>query len=426
MGRSTARHGRYGGASSATRLTEPKTRARAPGGPIFGLCTAVVLADQSKAFERMGTAWLRKVMDGWKFPRWVREAFDALLRARGVRACIGGVLGYVRVLARGLGMGNTPSPFPWCFGYDPIISAAFEATGVKPPTYVDDFSALVWGPEQALAVEIFIMAAGHAAGLRIDAHTRSSFHARSGIDAAIRILKALPVKIHAVGYQGDFRVTGIPGVLTRRILDPGFIEQWARLGWIEHFPCRCIVKTQVIPSSRVEEWAAALSESPFGPGSVSDHGPYLGACLHCRAHGSLAGTDIGDWHRHAADGARYATWTRATGTIVRRADESEQAIGPHAQKASPWNIYVISVAYFPAQIAEPTAEHRKAIRGAARTMVGAGKVIPMEFLHAMPPASPLGPGATPGAPTRRSPPRASSPKLGGLGPPVPRPTSSSA
>ena len=115
-------------------------------------------------------AWLRKVMDGWKFSRWMREAFDALLRARGVRACIGGVLGYVRTLARGLGMGNTPSPFPWCLGYDPFIFAVHEATGVRPPAYVDDLSALVWGPEQALAVEIFVMAAGHAAGLRVDAH----------------------------------------------------------------------------------------------------------------------------------------------------------------------------------------------------------------------------------------------------------------
>ena len=74
-------------------------------------CPAVVLADQSKAFERMGMAWLRKVMDGWKFTGWVREAFDSLLRARGVRACIGGVPGYVRMLAGGLGMGNTPGPF---------------------------------------------------------------------------------------------------------------------------------------------------------------------------------------------------------------------------------------------------------------------------------------------------------------------------
>ena len=152
----------------------------------------------------------------------------------------------------------------------------FEATGVKPPTYVDDFSSLVWGPEQALAVEIFIMAARHAAGPQIDAHSCSSFHADSGIDEAKRILRALPVKVYAVGYQGGFRVTRIPGVLIRHILDPQFTEQWAMLSWIEHFPCRCIVKTQVTPNSRVEERAAALSESPFGPSSVSDRGPYLG------------------------------------------------------------------------------------------------------------------------------------------------------
>ena len=109
-------------------------------------CPAVVLADQSKAFERMGMAWLRKVMQGWRFPAWVQEAFDSLLRERGVRACIGGVLGCIRALARGLGMGNTPSPFLWCLGYDPIVFAVHEATGVRPPTYVDDLSALVWGP----------------------------------------------------------------------------------------------------------------------------------------------------------------------------------------------------------------------------------------------------------------------------------------
>ena len=67
---------------------------------------------------------------------------------------------------------------------------------------------------------------------------------------------------------------------------------------------------------------------------------------------------------------------------MRRADDSGLAIGSHAQKAGEWNVYVISSAYYPAQIAEPTPEHRKAIRGAARVMVGAGKAVPLEFLHA--------------------------------------------
>ena len=345
-------------------------------------CPGVVLADQSKAFERLGMVWLRKVMDGWKFPRWVREAFDSLLKARGVRACIGGVLGCVRALARGLGMGNTPSPFLWCLAYDPIIFAVHEATGVRPPTYVDDLSALVWGPGQALAVEVFIMAAGLAAGLRVDAHTCTTFHASSGIGAAKAILGAMPVAVHAVGRDGGFRVTGVPGALTRTLLEAKLGAGWAAGCRIEHHPCRCIVKTQVIPGSRVEEWARALSESPFGANSAVDHGPYLGACLHCRAHGALGATEGGEWQASAAEGARHATWTRATGMITRRATESDQAVGSHAQKASEWNVYAISTTYYPAQIAEPTSEHRGAIRRAARVMVGSGRAIPLEFLHA--------------------------------------------
>ena len=93
-------------------------------------CPAALLADQSKAFERIGLEWIAMVMDGWGFPKWVRAAFDALLLRRGVRACIGGVLGYVRYLERGLGMGNTPRPFVWCLGYDPVIADVSDAVGV--------------------------------------------------------------------------------------------------------------------------------------------------------------------------------------------------------------------------------------------------------------------------------------------------------
>ena len=238
-------------------------------------------------------------------------------------------------------------------------------------------SGLVWGPEQALVVDIFVMAAGHAAGLRIDAHSCSSLHAQSGIDATRRILRVLPVSVHAVGYHGGFRVTDVPGTLTRRLLEPGFTEQWARLSWIEHFPCRCIVKIQVIPNSRVEEWADALCESPFGVGSVSDHGPYLGACLHCRAHGSLGG-------RRTAIGKN----TLPTGLATPRG-RARQVRSSGAPTSRSWlrpmrGTFTSSrsLTYYPAQIAEPTAEHRKAIRGAAKVMVGAGKVMPLEFLHA--------------------------------------------
>eukprot|EP00972_Heterocapsa_arctica_P010313 1515321-Heterocapsa_arctica.AAC.1 len=72
-------------------------------------CPAVVLADQSKAFERMGLAWLRLVLDAWDFPAWVRESLLALVSGRGVRACIAGGMGAIRAIRRGLGMGGPAS-----------------------------------------------------------------------------------------------------------------------------------------------------------------------------------------------------------------------------------------------------------------------------------------------------------------------------
>ena len=150
-------------------------------------CPAVVLADQSKAFERMSMAWLCKVMEGWRFPTWVQKAFDSLLKERGVRACRRSPR-VCQSSREGSGNGQHTQPVPLVPRVRPY-SLRDSATGVKPPTYVDDLSALVWGPDQALAVELFVMAAGHAAGLRIDAHSCSSFHDHSGIDEAKEVLE---------------------------------------------------------------------------------------------------------------------------------------------------------------------------------------------------------------------------------------------
>eukprot|EP00972_Heterocapsa_arctica_P063049 9302402-Heterocapsa_arctica.AAC.1 len=116
----------------------------------------------------MGLAWLNLVLDAWNFPAWVRESLLALVSGQGVRAWVAGGMGAVRAIRRGLGIGGPASPFLWCLGYDPIIFALEQATGTEPPTYVDDLAGLVWGPAHALRAEIFLLAAGHLAGLRID------------------------------------------------------------------------------------------------------------------------------------------------------------------------------------------------------------------------------------------------------------------
>eukprot|EP00972_Heterocapsa_arctica_P095344 14061691-Heterocapsa_arctica.AAC.1 len=77
-------------------------------------------------------------------------------------------------------MGGPASPFLWCLGYDPIIFALEQATSTEPPTYVDDLAGLVWGPAHALRAELFLLAAGHLAGLVVDTHTCSSLSAPWG------------------------------------------------------------------------------------------------------------------------------------------------------------------------------------------------------------------------------------------------------
>eukprot|EP00972_Heterocapsa_arctica_P065926 9727153-Heterocapsa_arctica.AAC.1 len=83
-------------------------------------------------------------------------------------------------------MGGPASPFLWCLAYDPIIYALEEATNTPAPTYVDDLAGLVWGPAHALRAELFLLAAGHLAGLAIDVHTCSELIAPWGRKHATR------------------------------------------------------------------------------------------------------------------------------------------------------------------------------------------------------------------------------------------------
>eukprot|EP00972_Heterocapsa_arctica_P103525 15257374-Heterocapsa_arctica.AAC.1 len=50
------------------RQSVPPTPSRLPGSS----AKAVVLGDQSKAFERVADAWISQVMDAWAFPAWAK------------------------------------------------------------------------------------------------------------------------------------------------------------------------------------------------------------------------------------------------------------------------------------------------------------------------------------------------------------------
>ena len=131
---------------------------------------AVILEDQSKAFERLSHAWLVEVLRRWGLPRWLlRGLLDQVWR-RAVRSGLGGRLGPVRLLLRGLGMGGTASVLLWNMGYDPVSTAVELATAVEIPSYVDDGEMLAYGPKQVVAASVMLLVAGHCAGLVAEAH----------------------------------------------------------------------------------------------------------------------------------------------------------------------------------------------------------------------------------------------------------------
>eukprot|EP00974_Lingulodinium_polyedra_P012869 1248682-Lingulodinium_polyedra.AAC.1 len=47
---------------------------------------AVTPADQEKAFERIGHAWIRDVLQGWRLPDWAMNVACALICGRCVAA----------------------------------------------------------------------------------------------------------------------------------------------------------------------------------------------------------------------------------------------------------------------------------------------------------------------------------------------------
>eukprot|EP00974_Lingulodinium_polyedra_P005647 533414-Lingulodinium_polyedra.AAC.1 len=54
--------------------------------PALACCPSVTLADQAKAFERIGHGWLSRILEGWGVPTWARNATCALVCGRTITA----------------------------------------------------------------------------------------------------------------------------------------------------------------------------------------------------------------------------------------------------------------------------------------------------------------------------------------------------
>merc|ERR1712122_79657 len=109
-------------------------------------------------------------LQGVAFPPWLWGSVLALFMRRTVRVAVLGRLGRCRVLARSIGMGGAAGPPAWNLAYDPIVEALAATTGAPAPTFIDDLASRARWPVQAVATQLFLLAAGRATGLLARRH----------------------------------------------------------------------------------------------------------------------------------------------------------------------------------------------------------------------------------------------------------------
>ena len=208
----------------------------------------------------------------------------------------------------------------WNVGYDPIVGA------VGGPTFVDDLAGLTRGVRRTLRLHVFLLAAGHAAGLRIAAHDCMRLTALRAAPEAVAALEVLGVECMVSPRGLCFR--GLPAHLVDCIGRSVAGPDWADGRGIWRGQCTCGVKTTLIPQQRLDVWRRTMRWSPFGPGAVARGGRYLGAWLEAVAAGALRGRLC--WGREARARVAEGTWRKAITAIE---DISTKLSASHASPA---------------------------------------------------------------------------------------------
>ena len=147
-----------------------------------------------------------------KFPTWIVTSFIALIADSRVCTRVGGSLSKAGLLPCGAGMGVPAYPFLWNLAYDPLVLNVADGACARCPSYVDDLCGLAVGPAHANRLLILLTAAGHAAGLRMDMHQRSTLHATPGRQEAARLFRRFPARILSAPGRGHdaFTIHGVP------------------------------------------------------------------------------------------------------------------------------------------------------------------------------------------------------------------------
>ena len=232
----------------------------------------VLFADQSKAFERLAWAWIAAVLARWRLPTWLRRGLLGLVIGRRVASLLPSGAAIIRMLLCGVGMGGPASPLIWMVAYDPVVFGVACAAGAPTPTYVDDLAALVRNPRQCQHTALLLLAASKCAGLIVDTHCCAGIAGPAAFFGASELatLRTLPVAVEWA--EDEVAIWGLPPSLLLAIFD---ILRPGNACHAVSRPCRCKLKTAVVPVAGVARWRAAMVGGIVSGGNIAGHWRYL-------------------------------------------------------------------------------------------------------------------------------------------------------
>ena len=330
--------------------------------------TAVLFADQSKAFERLSLQFLAHLLRRWGLPVWVQHALLSLVAQRDVQTCKGPYVGPKRRLLRSIGMGGTASPLLWCMAYDPVIEAITAAAGDRCPTYVDDLAALLTTAEQALRASIMLPWASFAAGLLVESHTCRGLVVPAQPPGLQDLCDRLPVTLSRTD-AGLPLVVGLVPDLVKRLIEHDLGADAVAGAWIWQTQCRCKFKTALVPAGGQEWWKAVMSTSSFGASCVRLMWPYLGAMVAARTSDDTP-PRRGGMTASQVDAMIAGTWGKAMGKMRTRSLTLHDAHASPGRRAAVWNAYIASLVPYPAQYTPASPAIERSMRAHLRTAIG--------------------------------------------------------
>ena len=195
---------------------------------------------------------------------------------------------------------------------------------------------------------LLLLAASACAGLKVETHSCQGIAGPAAVlnQATLANFRTLPV---AVDRAGDLvAVWGLPPSLLLAVvhlLHPGSSCHAVTR------PCRCKLKTAIVPIAGVSRWRAAMTGGIITGGNITGHWKYLGAAA-ASPHPGL-GPYRGTWPLASVGTVQTLSWAPGLAKVASRAGAVAELRGSFGLRSTEWNMYVAPLVTYPANIPAP-------------------------------------------------------------------------